>query len=422
MKDIANQGVDQDGFVSSLGPREPELSAGAAESGIADYDKEEMQESFKEANGVDRATIENESLSVPTFDASHGDSMIGKKRSKDFPSKKRTVGSKRGKKNSFRRRKLHKKAVANRNEIEASADGKNETAAKNESSATIEGKEGSKDNGTIDGEAGKAALKETEDAKNVANDSNSADAGSKGDTEDKTNLKENQNGTAGANVTSSARTKIDPYSSIGSDTSSMESARNMKINIDKDGGSEASTSKDGAAEQQKKTKIHTSKSTDVHDDVISTEQEYKEADKGADNVPSEVKEGAAVKKHMTKQEMKSLESPVHQLVKSIFHKAASNVMKDFTKSNGLQNIAKMLVKAAVHNAMLTRPSIEKALNGSEKKGKKQNKKKKSKKTQTRTLKKLDAAKLVRDDLMAIGRHKIGKSKGKVAKKNEVKEK
>ena len=392
LKEIANTGVDQDGFISSLSPKAPELSGASSEASAAEYSKDSQQESLKEESGVDRAKIENEPLSVPAFDASQGDYFVARKpHSRDYSNKKRTVRSKRGKKNSYRRRKSHKKAATNRNNIEGSIEGKNETAGKNETEASSSPQEASKDG--------------TENSGDMAN---------------ATVAVSGQNLTAPSNATPSARGKIDPYSSIGSDVSSMESASNMKININKDSSKSESSIQSGEVRSHAPRQGKTDKSSDVHNDIIDMAREYKEDNKEAEKIISKMKEGVAVKKHMTKEEVKSLETPVHALVKSIFHKAAKNVMKDFSKSNGLQNIAKMLVKAAVHNAMLGRPSAEKALEIAEK-AKKQSKKtrakkKKSKKAHTRSLKKkLDAAKLVKDDLMAIERQKVAKSGSKGAK-------
>ena len=390
LKDIANQGADQDGFTSSLGPKAPLISAGVEEKAAPDYDKDDLEESLKEENGVNRASIENKSLSVPTFDALHGDSLIPRKaHGKDYANKKRTVASKRGKKNSFRR-KSHKKAAIHRNSIESTVGSKNEAAGKNESETSVKG-----DNET-------AAVNET------AKDAGSEFTGLG-------NATDGQNLTDAGNATLSTRGKMDPYASIGSDLSSTETASNINTNIGKESESEAAQVRSHAPAQHKEK------------DLLDMAKEYQEkSTKEVETAFSKMKEGVAVKKHMTKEEMKSLESPVHALVKSIFHRAAKNVMKDFTKSNGLQNIAKMLVKAAVHNAMLGRPSAEKALEVAEKvkkKQKKNEKKKKSKKANTRSLKKkLDAAKLVKDDLMAIGRQKITKTEGKVKGKKEKKTK
>ena len=403
LKEVANNGADQDGFSTSLGPKVPELPAGTSDPKVSEYDKEDLEDSIREANGVDRATIESESLSVPSFDASHVDSVLaGNKRSKDYPSKKRTVNSKRAKKTSFRRRKLHKKAATSRNSIEANADSKNDTVKGNEATA-------SKDNAE-DSKGSKGA--------NLAGSKDSEKVESKD-----TQVYSANNST---NATSSTRGKVDPYSSIGSDTSSVETASHTKVSGNKESGSEADKSQSGAAQQQKKASIDQSKSSDVHTDIISNGLEYKGGDKEAINIPSKMKEAAAVKKHMTNADIKEIEMPVHALVKSIFHKAAKNVMQDFTKSNGIQNIAKMLVKAAVHNAMLNRPSAAKVLKdvvkkqGGKKVTKEQKKKKKPKHTHRRSFKKrLDATKLVKDDLMAISKQKSAASKEEIG---EVKDK
>ena len=396
LKEIANTGVDQDGFTSSISPKAPELSGVSSEDSVAEYGKDKQQESIRDESGVDRTKIENEPLSVPTFDASQGDYFVARKpHTRDFSNKKRTVRPKRGKKKSYRRRKSHKKAATNRNNIEGSIEGQNETAGKNETEASSSVQEASKDSTKASGD--------------VANETATVSG---------------QNLTASSNATPSTRGKIDPYSNIGSDVSSMESASNMKINIDKDSSTSESSTESGEVRSHAPGQGKTETSSDVHNDIIDTAREYKEDNKEAEKIISKMKEGVAVKKHMTKDEVKSLETPVHALVKSIFHKAAKNVMKDFSKSNGLQNIAKMLVKAAVHNAMLGRPSAEKALEIAEKakkqskqpRSKKNAKKKKAKKAHTRSLKKkLDAAKLVKDDLMAIGRQKVTKSGSKIAK-------
>ena len=377
LKEITNQGANQDGFTSSLSPRAPELQHGVKEQGFSEYDTDELQEPIDE-NNVDRATIEKGS--------NEGAQKARHPHKKDYANKKRTVGAKRRKKTSFRKQKLHKNIAASRNSIEANVDAKNETAGKNESA----------DSAKADSEATPA-------------NNESITAGSKEAVETSPEIKtpgdvsDSQNVTAASNVTPSTRDKVDPYSSIGSDVSSMETASNMKIS-NMEHGNEAAQTRSSAPGQQKET------DTQEHKDKSTSE---------ADNILSKIKEGVAVKKHMTKEEMNSLESPVHALVKSIFHKAAKNVMKDFTKSSGLQNIAKMLVKAAVHNAMLGRPSAEKALELAEKakKQSKKAKKKKTKKANTRSLKKkLDETKLVKDDLMAIGGHKVAKTQGKSKKK------
>ncbi|XP_065062056.1 uncharacterized protein LOC135688921 isoform X1 [Rhopilema esculentum] len=389
LKDVSGNNVDQDGFSTSMSPKEPELDfhrpTGSEESALY---QDDIEESIKDASGVDRATIESESLSVPTFDASHGDSLIARsKAKKDSKQRKRTVSGKRAKKMSVSKMNTHKKVAASRDNIEA----KNETSTADNATAS-------------EGSNVKEAVPDNTSA-------NTTDTSAGNNIADNATVTEDQ---SKSNKTLSARGKVDPYSSIGTDTSSEESASNVNVNINKDSSSE---SKSNDATQEKKTQIKDSKAetNDVHNDVINTGYEYNEATKS--NVPSKVKEGAAVKKHTTKADA-DLEQPVHMLVKSIFHKAAKNVMKDFAKSNGLKNVAQMLVKAAIHNAMLKRPSMTSALKAMSKQTKKANKKKKKfhaerrsklqnkkdAKPETRSMKSTTT-----DDLMAIGGKKAEKS-------------
>ena len=390
LKDVSGNNVDQDGFSTSMSPKEPELGfhrpTGSEESALY---QDDIEESIKDASGVDRATIESESLSVPTFDASHGDSLIARnKAKKDSKQRKRTVSGKRAKKMSVSKMKAYKKVAASRDNIEA----KNETSTADNATAS-------------EGSNAKEAVPENTAA-------NTTDTSAGNSLAENATVTEDQSKN---NKTLSTRGKVDPYASIGTDTSSEESASNVNVNVNKDSSSE---SKSNDAMQEKKTQIKDSKAetNDVHNDVINTGYEYNEATKS--NVPSKVKEGAAVKKHMTKAESETLEQPVHMLVKSIFHKAAKNVMKDFAKSNGLKNVAKLLVKAAIHNAMLKRPSMTNALKTMSKQTKKANKKKKKfhgerrsklqnqkdAKPETRSMKSTTT-----DDLMAIGGEKAEKT-------------
>ena len=428
LKDLSSHDENQDGFSTSFSERNPELSYRNSASELSEVDNREINESLEQGNGMDRGTIDNEALSKPYFDAEHGDSLTESSQLKKHtvhgkhPSKKdNEVASRDSVENSTaaadnstasgetqskaetsteNKEKKDEASTENQNKKdETSTEHKAETSAENKDKkdeTSAENKERKSDTSTAN-----ADVSSTDNAQN----STTADASSA-----------QASNTTNGNATITVRGNFDPYSSIGTDMSSDEGASNMKLNINKDSGSEGKTM------EQKKTNIHESvkesskdstkespkdSAGDVHTDIISTAHAYDGSNKRA-----EIKEGEAVKKHMTKQEKEMLKSPVHSLVKSIFHKAAKSALLDFTKSSGLKNVAKLLVHAAVHNAMLKRPAYLKAFKTKQESKKKLRKgKKKHEKAEVRSPKAAKKENL-KDDLMEIGRDKVEKNSDK----------
>lgn len=66
--------------------------------------------------------------------------------------------------------------------------------------------------------------------------------------------------------------------------------------------------------------------------------------------------------------------PVNSLVSSILKTAAHHAVQTFTQGSMLKDVAKSLVKAAVHNALASRPRFVKAFKEHAKKAKKSKKK------------------------------------------------
>ena len=420
LKDLSSHDENQDGFSTSFSERNPELSYRNSASELSEVDNREIDESLEQGNGMDRGTIENEALSKPYFDAEHGDSLT-----ESSQLKKHTVHGKHPSKKD--------NEVASRDSVENSTATADNSTASGESQSKVETSTESKekkDEASTENQNKKDETStETKDKKDETSAENkesksdtstaNADVSSTDNTQNSTTTDASSaqasNSTNG-NGTITVRGKFDPYSSIGTDMSSDEGASNMKLNINKDSGSEGKTM------EQKKTNIHESvkespkdstkespkdSAGDVHTDIISTAHAYDGSNKRA-----EIKEGEAVKKHMTKQEKEMLKSPVHSLVKSIFHKAAKSALLDFTKSSGLKNVAKLLVHAAVHNAMLKRPAYLKAFKTKQESKKKLKKgKKKHENAEVRSPK---AAKKEnpKDDLMEIGRDKVEKNADK----------
>lgn len=439
LKDLSSHDENQDGFSTSFSEKNPELSYRNGASEFSEADNKELDASLEQGNGMDRGTFENEALSKPYFDAEHGDSLT-----ESSQLKKHTVHNKhQSKKDSqITSRDSVENSTATADNGTANADSKVEGNSENEKKAeTSTADKDKKDEASTENKdkkdetstENKDKKDETStDNKDKKDETSTENKEKKPDTStanaDVSNNDNAQNNTAtdassaaasnstNGNGTVTVRGKFDPYSSIGTDMSSDEGASNMKLNINKDSGS------DGKTMEQKKTNIHESvkesskdstkespkdSAGDVHTDIINTAHAYDGSNKRA-----EIKEGEAVKKHMTKQDEEMLKSPVHSLVKSIFHKAAKNALLDFTKSSGLKNVAKLLVHAAVHNAMLKRPEYLKAFKTKQEAKKKLKKgKKKHVKAEVRspkTAKKENP----KDDLMEIGRDKVAKNADK----------
>ena len=163
------------------------------------------------------------------------------------------------------------------------------------------------------------------------------------------------NATGSKDVTTRMQT-TDPYLSIGSDSSSnhQQPITHLKPKVSEWHSSDHSN--DAIADFSPK-----SVTANVHNDIVMTNQAAKDT---------------AKKGHISKKSKDAdiLNLPVSSMVKTILDKAAKHAVHDFTKTTGLKNVAKLLVKAAVHNALRKRPEFVKAFKDKAKKSKKSKKK------------------------------------------------